>query len=160
MKKEHDEKMKKEHDEKMKKEHDEKTKKENEKKENGKKEHGKKVKKESNETFQMMTVKSYFVTNGFLRFMNLLLFLSIEDEEDEEDEDSPPPQFEKMTNQFQVCNWLVKRPNILRLANDMLAAKKSKTLQIPSQNPSQTPPQTSSVKVSNHEKILNLLKLE
>ena|GEM_PF-4538464 len=93
-----------------------------------------------------MTVKSYFVTNGFLRFMNFTLFLSIEIEDEEDKEDSPPPQFEEMTNQLQVCNWLVKHPNILRLANEMLAAKKSQTsLQTSS---------TSSVNVSIMEKFL------
>jgi|tagenome__1003787_1003787.scaffolds.fasta_scaffold20954407_2 hypothetical protein len=56
---------------------------------------------------------------NFYIFMNVTLFLSIEDEED-------PPQFEEITNQLQICNWLVKRPNILRLANEMLAAKTNK----------------------------------
>jgi len=41
---------------------------------------------------KVVTVKSYFVTNEFLCFMNFTLFPSIDDEEDEE----TPPQFEKM----------------------------------------------------------------
>src|SRR5256884_6925044 len=32
-----------------------------------------------------------------------------------------PPQFEAATNQLQICNWLVAYPNILKLANYMLA---------------------------------------
>jgi hypothetical protein len=28
-----------------------------------------------------------------------------------------------MTNQLQICNWLVNHPTILRLASEMLAAK-------------------------------------
>lgn len=34
-----------------------------------------------------------------------------------------PSQFEDMTNKLQVCNWLVTRPDILRLANQMLSSK-------------------------------------
>jgi hypothetical protein len=38
-----------------------------------------------------------------------------------------PPQFESATNQLQICNWLVAHPNILKLANDMLAASSAST---------------------------------
>src|SRR6266513_1876560 len=38
-----------------------------------------------------------------------------------------PPQFEAATNQLQICNWLVAHPNILKLANDMLAASTAST---------------------------------
>lgn len=34
-----------------------------------------------------------------------------------------PSQFEDITNQLQVCNWLVDHPDILRLANQMLSSK-------------------------------------
>ena len=35
---------------------------------------------------------------------------------------TPPSPFDKMTNQLQICNWLVQNPDYLRLANQMLAA--------------------------------------
>src|SRR6266542_1422221 len=46
---------------------------------------------------------------------------------------SPPPplprkvpeQLENFTNTLEICIWLVKRPHILHLANQMLDAKKS-----------------------------------
>ncbi|CAB4410949.1 unnamed protein product [Rhizophagus irregularis] len=46
-----------------------------------------------------------------------------ENENDEnEDEEEIPSQFGAKTNQLQICNWLVLHPNILHLANEMLAA--------------------------------------
>ncbi len=36
---------------------------------------------------------------------------------------SPPAPFNTMTNQLQVCNWLVENSDYLKLANEMLAAK-------------------------------------
>ncbi|GBB92001.1 hypothetical protein RclHR1_01950013 [Rhizophagus clarus] len=44
-------------------------------------------------------------------------------EESESDQDDIPPQFEEMTNQLQICNWLIANPEILNLANQMLTAK-------------------------------------
>lgn len=38
-----------------------------------------------------------------------------------------PPQFEEMTNQLQICNWLVAHPEILNLANKMLTVKSQDT---------------------------------
>src|SRR6266498_2037102 len=46
---------------------------------------------------------------------------------------SPPPplprkvpeQLENFTNTLEICTWLVERPHILHLANQMLDAKKS-----------------------------------
>lgn len=43
------------------------------------------------------------------------------------DKDEIPPQFEAATNQLQICNWLVAHPNILKLANEMLAASSAST---------------------------------
>ncbi|CAB5203866.1 unnamed protein product [Rhizophagus irregularis] len=46
-----------------------------------------------------------------------------ENENDEnEDEEEIPSQFGAKTNQLQICNWLVLHPNVLHLANEMLAA--------------------------------------
>ncbi|CAB4427921.1 unnamed protein product [Rhizophagus irregularis] len=46
-----------------------------------------------------------------------------ENENDEnEDEKEIPSQFGAKTNQLQICNWLVLHPNVLHLANEMLAA--------------------------------------
>ncbi|CAB4402446.1 unnamed protein product [Rhizophagus irregularis] len=39
-----------------------------------------------------------------------------------EDEEEIPSQFGAKTNQLQICNWLVLHPNVLHLANEMLAA--------------------------------------
>src|SRR3989337_1399779 len=36
-----------------------------------------------------------------------------------------PEQLENFTNTLEICTWLVERPHILNLANQMLDAKKS-----------------------------------
>ena len=36
-----------------------------------------------------------------------------------------PEQLENFTNTLEICTWLVERPHILQLANQMLDAKKS-----------------------------------
>ncbi|PKK68504.1 hypothetical protein RhiirC2_713339 [Rhizophagus irregularis] len=51
-------------------------------------------------------------------------------EENESEKDNfhfLPPQFEEMSNQLQVCNWLIAHPEILNLANKMLTAKSQDT---------------------------------
>ncbi|GET02368.1 hypothetical protein GLOIN_2v1480316 [Rhizophagus clarus] len=46
-----------------------------------------------------------------------------ENENDEsESEEEIPVQFGAMTNQLQICNWLVLHPSVLHLANKMLDA--------------------------------------
>lgn len=39
-----------------------------------------------------------------------------------ESEEEIPVQFGVMTNQLQICNWLVLHPSVLHLANKMLEA--------------------------------------
>ncbi|RGB28742.1 hypothetical protein C1646_796588 [Rhizophagus diaphanus] len=50
-----------------------------------------------------------------------------ESEGEEDDFCSLPPQFEEMSNQLQVYNWLVAHPEILNLTNKMLTAKSQDT---------------------------------
>ncbi|CAB4394819.1 unnamed protein product [Rhizophagus irregularis] len=45
-----------------------------------------------------------------------------------ENEEEIPFQFGAMTNQLQICNWLVLHPSILHLANQMLAASSKQPL--------------------------------
>ncbi|GES79414.1 protein split ends isoform X6 [Rhizophagus clarus] len=45
-----------------------------------------------------------------------------ENENDEKSEEEIPVQFGAMTNQLQICNWLVLHPSVLHLANKMLDA--------------------------------------
>ncbi|GBB85349.1 hypothetical protein RclHR1_01190025 [Rhizophagus clarus] len=49
-------------------------------------------------------------------------------DDDDDDNYSVPPQFESMTNQLQICNWLVKNPAILQLATQMLNMKDTSQL--------------------------------
>ena len=55
-----------------------------------------------------------------------------------------PPQFEAATNQLQICNWLVAHPNILKLANDMLAASTASPSSTSSTSTSSTSPSSTS----------------
>src|SRR2546429_5716242 len=63
-----------------------------------------------------------------------------------------PPQFEAATNQLQICNWLVAHPNILKLANDMLAASTASTS---STSTSSTSPSSVSDNVSTRDIFWN-----
>ena len=63
-----------------------------------------------------------------------------------------PPQFEAATNQLQICNWLVTHPNILKLANDMLAASTASTS---STSTSSTSPSSVSDNVSTRDIFWN-----
>ena len=42
-----------------------------------------------------------------------------------------PAVFSKMDNSLEVCNWLVKHPHILQLANKMLAASSLPLTEMP-----------------------------
>ncbi|GES95909.1 trinucleotide repeat-containing gene 6C protein [Rhizophagus clarus] len=49
-------------------------------------------------------------------------------DDDDDDNYSVPPQFESITNQLQICNWLVENPAILQLATQMLNMKDTSQL--------------------------------
>lgn len=36
-----------------------------------------------------------------------------------------PQEFENFTNELEICSWLVEKPHILRLANQMMKAKET-----------------------------------
>ncbi|GBC40033.2 uncharacterized protein OCT59_012174 [Rhizophagus irregularis] len=67
--------------------------------------------------------------------------------EKEDDNYSVPPQFESMTNQLQICNWLVDHPDILQLATQMLNMKDSTSqLALAVQQPAHAPSTASNEK--------------
>src|SRR6266516_6737873 len=66
-----------------------------------------------------------------------------------------PHQFEAATNQLQICNWLVAHPNILKLANDMLAASTASTSSTSSTSTSSTSPSSVSDNVSTRDIFWN-----
>jgi len=62
-----------------------------------------------------------------------------------------PSEFKNMTNQLQICNWLVKHPRILKLSYEMLSMSISSTSSTSvSTSPSEASPTVSADEVNRN----------
>src|SRR5262245_52549612 len=57
--------------------------------------------------------------------VSILNFFSLFIDDNEDEDEEVAAQFKLCKNKLEICNWLVKRPEILNLANKMLELKKN-----------------------------------
>ncbi|CAG8810929.1 24710_t:CDS:2, partial [Dentiscutata erythropus] len=62
-----------------------------------------------------------------------------------------PAEFDRMNNILEICNWLVKHPSILQLANQMHMASSSSMENIGTFNESSMPSSAISSKINNNK---------
>jgi actin-related protein len=146
IKREREKKERREKERKREKRKREKRKREKRKKEERKKEERKREEKRIKSKKKMKMLK-------MVRFFNKILAHKIQTYSYskillENEEEEIPFQFGAMTNQLQICNWLVLHPSILHLANQMLAASSKQPL------PSSLPTSSTTSSLSDNVKSI------